>query len=227
MVADHGTRKRDRWRELDRATGIAGLIATVIIFVPISAISALGEPGFNATRDAAAEFFRTGDTAWVSVAEATVALGMLAFLWFVAQLATLLRRTEGEPAWRSTVVLVSGVLFAGYGVIEASWDAAFNRGDELDPNVAVFAFDIGNLGFANAWLALGSFAIAAGWVLLIGKALAAWWGWWAIVAGVGLVAVRFVWEGFAWTVPYSLFWAWVIAIGIRLIARPTAGPREN
>ena len=46
MVADHGTRKRDRWRELDRATGIAGLIATVIIFVPISAISALGEPGF-------------------------------------------------------------------------------------------------------------------------------------------------------------------------------------
>ena len=39
----------------------------------------------------------------------------------------------------------------------------------------------------------------------------------------GLVVVRFAWEGFAWTVPYFVFWAWVIALAIRLIARPTFG----
>lgn len=227
MSEDDGVDKRDRWRELDRTTGIAGIIATVLLFAPIIAISTLGEPGFNATPDGAAEFFQNGDTAWVTAAEATAALGMLAFLWFVAGLTTLLRRAEGEPAWRSTVALASGVLVAAYGVIDASWDAAFNRGDELDSSVAIFAFDLGNLGFANAWLALGSFAIATGWALLSGRALAVWWGWWPIVAGVGLVAVRYAWEGFVWTIPYFIFWAWVIAVSIRLIARPTSVARTS
>lgn len=64
---------------------------------------------------------------------------MLVFLWFVAGLTTLLRRAEGEPAWRSTAALVSGVLVAVYGVIDVSWDAAFNRGNELDSGLALFA----------------------------------------------------------------------------------------
>lgn len=227
MTADASSRRRDRWRELERVTGIAGIVATVLLFAPIIAISTLGEPGFDATAEDAAEFFRAGDTGWVTAAEATAALGMLSFLWFVAGLTTLLRRTEGEPAWRSTVALVSGALVAAYGVIDASWEAAFNRGGQLGVEVAVFAFDFGNLGFANAWIALGSFAIATGWALLTGRALAAWWGWWAIVAGAGLIAVRFAWESFAWTVPYFIFWAWVIAIAIRLISRHTAQPRPR
>lgn len=222
MIDNRSTLTRDRWRELDRVTGIAGILGTVLLFTPIIAISTLGEPGFTATREEAAEFFRNGDTVWVTAAEATAALGMLVFLWFVAGLTTLLRRAEGEPAWRSTVALVSGVLVAAYGVIDASWDAAFNRGDELDSAVAIFAFDLGNLGFANAWLALASFGIAAGWALLAGRAFAAWWGWWVIVAAAGLIVVRFAWESYAWTVPYFIFWAWVIALSIRLIARPTA-----
>jgi len=227
MTDANGTRKRDRWRELERVTGIAGILATVLIFAPITAISTLGEPGFDATRAQAAQFFVNGDTAWVTAATATASVGMLAFLWFAAALTTLLRRAEGEPAWRSTAALVSAVLVAAYGVVDASWDAAFNRGDELDSSVAIFAFDLGNLGFANAWLALGSFAIAAGWALLSGRALAGWWGWWPIVAGVGLIAVRYAWEGFAWTLPYLVFWAWVIALGIRLIARPTVIARAR
>jgi hypothetical protein len=219
VTEDTMTRTRDRWRDLARTTGIVALVAVVLLFAPIIAISTLGEPGFDASGDAAAEFFRTGDTAWIAAAEATAAIGMLLFLWFVVCLTTLVRRVEGEPAWRSTVALVSGTLVAAYGVIDASWDAAFNRGDELEPGLAAFAFDLGNLGFANAWLALGSFAIASGWALLASRALPAWWGWWAIVGGAGLVGVRFAWEGWAWTVPYFIFWAWVIALAIRLIVR--------
>jgi hypothetical protein len=214
------TRNRDRWRSLARTTGVVALVAVLLLFAPIIAISTLGEPDFDASGEEAAEFFRNGATAWIAAAEATAAIGMLLFLWFVVGLTTLLRRVEGEPAWRSTVALVSGTLVAAYGVIDASWDTAFNRGSEIEPGLAAFAFDLGNLGFANAWLALGSFAIATGWVLLVSRALPAWWGWWAIVAGVGLVVVRYAWEGWAWTVPYFIFWAWVIALAIRLIVRP-------
>lgn len=227
MIADRVVRRRERWRELDLVTGISGIAATVLLFAPTIAISTLGEPGFDASSEEAAEFFRNGTTGWIAAAEATATLGMLAFLWFVAGLTTLLRRAEGEPAWRSTVALLSGAVVTAYGVIDASWEAAFNRGDELDAGVAIFAFDVGNLGFANVWVALGSFAIAAGWALLTGRALAAWWGWWAIVAGAGLVVVRYAWEGFAWTIPYFIFWTWVIAIAIRLIARPTAKPQAG
>jgi hypothetical protein len=141
--------RRDRWSTLARATGVTAIVAVVLLFGPIIALSSAGEPPFDATQDEAATFFRNADVAWADAAEAIAAVGMLAVLWFVVGLTTLLRRVEGEPAWRSTVALVSGTLVAAYGVLDASWDAAANRGTELDPGVALHAFDVGNLGFAN------------------------------------------------------------------------------
>ena len=214
----------DRWRSLARMTGVVGLVSVVVLFGPIIAISTVGEPPFDATSEEAAEFFGKLDVGWAHAAEAGASLGMLAFLWFVVGLTTLLRRVEGEPAWRSTVALVSGVVVAAYGVLDASWDAGANRGTGIDPAIAAHAFDVGNLGFANSWLALGSFAIAAGWIIRDSRVIPAWWGWWAIVSGLGLVAVRFVWEGSIWTLPYFVFWVWVIALAIRLIRRPDLEP---
>jgi hypothetical protein len=219
------TTTTDRWSHLARTTGGIGLVSAVLLFGPIIAISTVGEPPFDASPEDAVEFFGNLDVGWVHAAEATASLGMLAFLWFVVGFTTLLRRVEGEPAWRSTVALVSGTLVAAYGVLDASWDAAANRGSGIDPSIAVYAFDVGNLGFANAWLALGSFAIAAGWVIREGSALPAWWGWWAIVSGLGLVAARFVWEGSVWILPYGLFWVWIIAMAVRLVRRPALEPQ--
>ncbi|KRE21064.1 hypothetical protein [Agromyces sp. Soil535] len=221
MTEDIASRTPDRWRGLARTTGILALVAVVVLFAPTIAISSLGEPQFDATAEEAAAFFRNADTAWVVAAQATAAAAALVFLWFVVAFTTLLRRVESEPAWRSTAALASGVLASASGVANVSWDAASNRGDGIDPGLAAFAFDLGNLGFANAWLAFGSFAIASGWVLVASRALPAWWGWWAIVSGIGLIAVRYVWESWVWIVPFFVFWVWVIALAIRLIVRPT------
>ena len=221
-MTDEGTTavNAERWAGLARTTGIIGLVAVVVLFTPIIAISTLGEPAFDASADEAAAFFGRTGTAWAMAAGAAAGLGMVVFLWFVAAFTTLLRRVEGPPAWRSTAALVSGALVAAYGLLDASWDAAGNRGAEIDPGIAAFAFDLGNLGFANAWVALGSFAIASGWVLVESRAVPAWWGWWAVASGAGLIVVRFAWEGVVWTAPYFVFWAWVIALSIRLIRRP-------
>jgi hypothetical protein len=48
------------------------------------------------------------------------------------------------------------------------------------------------------------------------RVVASWWGWWLVVAGVGLTAARFVWETTAWLLPYALFWVWVVAVAIRM-----------
>lgn len=195
----------------------------VVLFTPIIAISSLGEPPLEADSGDIATFFHNADAGWVEAAEATASLGMLAFLWFVVGLALLLRRAEGEPAWRSTIVLVSGVLVAAYGVLDASWDAAIHRGTEIDDMLAAYAFDVGNIGFANSWLALASLTVSAGSVSISTGALPRWTGWCAMGIGIGLVFARYFWffEGL-WLVPYGLFWMWVIIVCVQMIRGPRA-----
>lgn len=206
-----------RERSLVRMTGLFGLTGVVLVFVPIMAIASLDEPAFDAHPDDVVAFLRAADVGWFQVAEATFLIGMLAMLWFFVGFTTVLRRVEDEPAWRSTCALLSAVLFVAYGMLDASWEAAANRGQETDRSVVLYAFDIGNLGFANAWVSMAGFAVATGWVLLETRALPSWWGWWLVAAGVGLTAARFVWETTAWLLPYALFWVWVVAVAIRMV----------
>lgn len=210
-----------RWSQTARATGWLGIGSLILLFVPIIAISSVGEPPLEASTADIATFFRAAQTDWVEAARATASLGMLVFLWFVVGVAVLLRRAEGEPAWRSTITLASGVLLAAYGVLDASWAAAIHRGDSLDPGLAAYAFDVGNIGFANAWLAMASLAVSAGWVTLSTGVFPRWTGWCAISSGVGLVIARYLWfVESLWFAPYALFWVWAIAVSVRLVRRP-------
>ena len=210
----------DRWSALARTTGACGLVGVVLLFAPIIAISTLGEPEFTAGRDDIATFLRkAGDAGWYQAAEAVAAIGILALLWFFVGLGMLLRRAEGEPAWRSTAAVLSATLLVAYGNIDTSWESAAYRMGDTDPAVALYAFDVGNLGFANAWLAMASFALLTGWVLHESRVLPRWCAWWALAAGVGLVAARFVWETWLWTLPYSVFWVGLISLAVRLVRR--------
>jgi len=205
---------------LATATGIAGLAGVVLLFGPIIAVSTRGEPPFDGTRDEVATFFgNAAATGWDETARAIGAIGVVALLWFFVGLSTLLRPIEGSPAWRSTVAMLSGTLLVAYGSVDVAWQAAVNRGTGTDPAVALYAFDVGNIGFSNAWLSMASFALAFGWVLVESRALPRWLGWCAIASGAGLVAARFVWESPFWMIPYSLFWVWVIALAVRLVRR--------
>ena len=87
------------------------------------------------------------------------------------------------------------------------------------PAMARSAFDVGNLSFANSWIAIGAFAILCGWESITARTLPRWLGWWAIVAGVGLVLARAMWTNPIWLFPYSLFWLWVLAVSVTLLVR--------
>ena len=217
-----------------RTSGWAGLVGAVLVFGAIIPLGSLGEPPLEATTKEAAEFIRNAAEAdWVQPVQAVGALGMIALLWFLVGLAVLLRRAEGgDPPWRSTVALASAVLLPAYYLVNASWASAAHRGLELDPVVAAYAFDVGNIGFANTWLALGSFAGASGWVMLTSRAWPRWLGRWGVAAGAGMVLARFVWTiESAWVLLYFLFWAWLLTVAVRLVmgrdvpaGSATAGP---
>jgi hypothetical protein len=208
----------DRWARLSRATGVAGLTAFVLVFTPIIAISTLGEPPFTATAEQAYAFLvNAGGVGWRDLANTLLVLAAITLVWFVAGLSLVLARAEGSPPWRSVAGLVSGLLLPAYLVLDVSWDAAGNRSADIDPGLAAYAFDVGNLGFANVWVAMGSFAVAAGWVVLSTRMLGRWLGWWALVAGAGLVVSRFLPTSELWLAPYALFWIWMVVVSVQLL----------
>lgn len=136
-------------------------------------------------------------------------------LWFSLGLALLLRRYDGELPWPSTFLAGAGVISVVSGQI-ASWDAAAYRSDDIDPQVARYAFDLGNLSFANSWVATGAVGICAGLLVLRSHDLPHWLGWFAIVAGIGSVLARAVWtEGYAF-IPFTAFWVWVAVTSVLL-----------
>jgi hypothetical protein len=143
----------DRWTRLTRGTGIAGLVSIVLLFAPIIAISSLGEPAFLASAEQARAFFVMGSASWAQAATSLTALSAIGLIWFVVGLSLLLGRAEGSPPLRSAVALVSGVLPPAYLLLDVSWDAASFGSADLDLAVASYAFDAGNLGFANVWIA--------------------------------------------------------------------------
>jgi hypothetical protein len=205
----------DPWRQLSRATGVAGLLAPVLILGPISAASGQ-EPGFTGTAAQVRALFLSTYGPGPAFGSALATVGLVTILWFAVGLALLLARAEGAPAWRSAVAAVSASTFVILN-LSGGWEAASYRAAGLTDELALYAFDEGNLTFANSWVAMGSFALCVGWVVLRAHGAPAWLGWVALASGVGLVLVRFAWTGQLWFFPYALFWLWVIALSIHLL----------
>lgn len=211
----------DRWTRALRHCGTAGLASVLLIFVPIIAVSSLGEPPLEAETAEAAEFLRKAQEAWVQAAWATAAIGMLVLLVFVVGLALVLGRAEGDPPWRATFALLCGVLVAAYGVLDASWESGAHGADELDDAFLGYVFRVGNLGFANVWLAMAGLAAAYAWVTLEHGPFPRWTAWCALVAAAGLVLSRYLWfVSGLWFPAYALFWVWFVAAALRMVRRP-------
>jgi hypothetical protein len=210
-----------RYAALARTTGIIGIAFLVLLFGPIIALASADEPALDATAAEAVNYFRNLEATWAQLTTAAATLGMIGSLWFFVAFGFLLGRAEGDPPWRSAIATLSGALLAAYGLIGASSvGAASLHGGRITPEVADFAYALGNVGFANAWIALASFALCSGWVILSTRVLGRWMGWWIVVAGLCLVVARFAWTSGFWGVGYALFWLWIIVVCIRLIVRP-------
>jgi len=210
-AVDH-TRQR---RILARITGAAGLI-TIVVVLGASLANDYQSAAFDSDADETVTFFRSIDDSFGAFSSFATAVGLIAMLWFCLGLALLLRRYDGDLPWRSTFLAGAGVISVVSGQI-ASWDAAAYRSDDIEPQVARYAFDLGNLSFANSWVGAGAVGICAGLLILRAQDLPHWLGWFAIVAGVGSVLARAVWtEGYAF-IPFTAFWVWVAVLSIMLV----------
>lgn len=78
---------------------------------------------FTASNDEARAYFANVSVGWAQTATA-VSVAAIGILWFIVGLTLVLGRAEGDPPWRSTIALVSGVLLTAYTALDASTDAA-------------------------------------------------------------------------------------------------------
>jgi len=202
-------------RSLARITGTAGLI-TVVAVLGSSLANDYQSAAFDSDAGETVAFFRSLDDTLGAVSSFATSVGLIAMLWFTLGLALLLRRYEGELPWRSVFLAGAGVVSVVSGQI-ASWDAAAYRSDDIDPQVARYAFDLGNLSFANGWVAAGAVGICTGLIVLTRRDLQHWLGWWGLIAGVGSVLARAVWTQDYAFIPFTAFWIWVPVLSLALL----------
>lgn len=215
---EEGTMKNTNTAAVSTSSATAGVagIATVVLIFTSQAFKLAGrsEPGFDAPLHEVAAFMNAADQTLFAVGGYLTVVALVAFLWFLGGLWARLRTLEGHPAWRSTVVVASGGVFVAVILKGGSEYAAFRVPQGVSDELNRFAFDLGNLGFAQSWAMLGSMLLAAGWILLPSRRLL---GWWAIIGGAGLIAARAVWTSPFWLLPYSIVWLWILAISVLLI----------
>ena len=205
------------WQRLGKVTGIVGLAAVVLIFVPI-VVGTRPEPAFTATATEVLTYYKSPNTPGAPFRSFVFTIGLVTFVWFAVALTTLLRRAEGEAPWRSGIAMGSGVLSVAL-VLSGNEVAAAFRADDLDAQIARYAFDEAQAAFANARVALGSFAVCCGWVIASTGFLPRWLGWLAVASGAGLALSRISWTSYIWLPFYLIFWLWVITVATLLLHR--------
>ena len=203
-------------RTLSRVTGAAGLV-TLVAVVGTSLVDGYQNQSMTEATPAILSFFRSLDDRQGWLMSYATSVGLIACLWFAIGLALTLRPHERGVPWRSAFLAAAGVVTVVSGQI-ASWDAAVFRSRSITPQVATYAYDLGNISFANSWVATGAIGICAGLVMLHAPGLPRWAAWWGLVAGVGEVLAR-AWfrHCFAYA-PFAIYWAWVLAMSILLVA---------
>jgi hypothetical protein len=215
MVTQQLSGSRTQRRTLAWVTGAAG-ITTPVVVLGTSLANDYQSAAFTSDAEQTVAFFRSIDDAFGALSSFLTAVGLIAMLWFAIGLALLLRRYDGDPPWRSAFLAGAGVVSVVSGQI-ASWDAAAFRSQDIDPQVARYAFDLGNLSFANGWVATGAVSICAGMIFLSAKDLPNWVGWWAVAAGVGQVLARAIWTNALVFIPFTAFWLWVAVVSVLLL----------
>jgi hypothetical protein len=221
QLSGHPTQRRT----LARVTGAAG-ITTLVVVLGTSLANGYQNAAFTSNAEQAVAFFRSIDDTFGTVSSFLTAVGLIAMLWFAIGLALLLRQYDTDLPWRSAFLAGAGVVSVVSGQI-ASWDAAAFRSQDIDPQVARYAFDLGNLSFANGWVATGAIAICAGMIFLTAKDLPHWVGWWAVVAGVGMVLARAIWTSDLVFIPFTAFWLWTAVVSVLLLTGRLAVAKQT
>jgi hypothetical protein len=207
------------WTRIAAAGGISYVVLTAL---GNDVLGSGGEgPDMTATRSQIGAYVSTHPPTALSWAALYIELlGILAFVFFLGCLWSVLRRAEGEHGPFSAIAFGAGLVSVGVKI--ASFPAAiaaFYRGQEgMDSHLAAALLDMNEVSFVLTWAIDAALLAATAVVVLRTGVLPRWLGWSAAALSPALlVGVAFATSfGF---IPYVLTTLWIVATSIVLIHR--------
>ena len=214
-----------RWAQ---AGGVGGLLFVVSLWFVILwglLTNPIPEPAFDASSQAVLTYEKASQEASVALVGI---LGLFCFLVFAVSLAARVREASDRSITPWILVIATAVVFV------VTWLAAFAlmvggdfRQRDLDAVGASILWGASQGLFVVSWCAVGGFLVAAGAAALWSHGLPSWLGWWALVIGAGMFISSAVPLTSIWFYPYVLFFAWVIAASVVLLAQAPRSRRAE
>lgn len=204
--------------------GVSGILYVLLwvvgFFIIVGFVPALGS-----SEQEVAEFLdRSSTRIWAGGYLAL--LGFVFLIIFVARLAAVLRRAEGDRGWLWSLALVAALAWVSIEMATAATEgAAFYAGSRgLDLQTTSGLINVGNFGFFLSGAFSALFLAATAFVVLRTQILPGWLGWFAaILAAASLVAIPIATSSVA-QIPVPLRAVWVVAVSVVLIRRREAIP---
>jgi hypothetical protein len=207
-------------RTSERVTGVSGalfVIGAVVGFgVLVGSVPGPGAEG-GEVRD-----FLARSEARVWTGGYLGLLAVLAFLVFAGGLWNLLRTAEGGTGWISTVGLAAATANVAVTVSAdlVPGAAVFREGTRVDAEVASILLEGKHFAEMVTVPLIGLFLASAALVSLRTGALPRWAGWSAaLVAAASVLGVPLGYE--TSQIPVFLAALWILAVSVRLLARPS------
>jgi hypothetical protein len=208
--------------------GVSGILYVLLwvvgFFIIVGFVPTLG----SSEREVAEFLGRSSTRIWAGGYLAL--LGFVFLIVFVARLAAVLRRAEGDRGWLWSLALVAALAWVSIEMATAATEgAAFYAGSKgLDLQTTTGLINVGNFGFFLSGAFGALFLAATAFVVLRTEVLPRWLGWFAaILAAASIVAVPIATTEVA-QIPVLLRAVWVVAVSVVLISRrETMQPLET
>ena len=208
-----------------------GILYVVLVFVGYLALGP-GSSGNVPSADAS----RTEIAGWLAAhpADATFwagvyveALGLFAFIAFVAYLCAVLRSSDTDRGWLSMTVFGAGVVAVSIKLTSfpAGVAAQFRSAEGLDPALGAALVDMNQVSYTLAFVADAVMLAAAGAAILRTRALPRWLGAGALAIAIAVLAttpVTLSAPGIA-EAPIQLVVLWIIVASAVMFRRAVRG----
>jgi hypothetical protein len=203
---------------LERYAPLTGVLAVVLWVIGVIVAESAEDPSDDASPAEYLAYFQDNEGA-IYIGTALLALGVVAYIWFLGCLRTTLADAEGGRGRLGTVALVFGaaqgvLLTASSAPQVAGAIAAEDDEAEMSGEAAEALWWIGDGFFLMASLMLIGLFLATAVVILRTRVFPVWLGWVSIVLAIGLLILPI-----GWAIQIFLTPLWIVLVSILMYRR--------
>lgn len=206
------------WSRLERLAPLTGILAVVLWVIGVFVAESAEDPPEDAAGAQYLAYFQDNEGA-IFVGSGLLAVGLVAYIWFLGCLRTTLADAEGGRGRLAAVAMVSGVaqaiLLAASSAPQVAGAIATSEDEgQMSGEAAEALWWIGDGFFVMASIMLIGLFLATAVVILRTRVFPVWLGWVSIVLALGLLILPI-----GWAIQIFLAPLWIVLVSILVYRR--------